>query len=244
MARAGTFPLEVYLLGIVDYPQVQSLQRRLAYEVEETESAALILCEHPRTITIGRSGSRTQILPDDEDLRHAGVAIHWAARGGGCVLHTPGQIVAYLNLPLKLVSLSVKQYIQILEKVLVRTLAEFDLRGQTRPDCPGIFLGNARVATLGVGVHRWVTSFGLTLNVGPYLAPYAWVIDHTSQGQIISVTSMEARRQRPAPMHKVRAALIRQFETLLGLECVHLYTDHPNFHHHRSRMNGHVACRR
>ena len=64
-------PLEVYLLGLVDFEEVQALQRRMVYDLGERGGAALILCEHPPTISVGRSGSRLHLLPDDETLKAA-----------------------------------------------------------------------------------------------------------------------------------------------------------------------------
>ena len=69
---------------------------------------SLVLCEHPPTISVGRSGSRAHILLDDEELRGRGVAVRWVNRGGGCVLHLPGQLVGYLALPLAASGLDVR----------------------------------------------------------------------------------------------------------------------------------------
>src|ERR1700727_1717969 len=93
--------LEVYMLGLVDFSELQQLQRRIVYELGEQGGAALILCEHPPTISVGRSGSRAHIVADDEMLRGMGIRIHYVNRGGGCILHLPGQLVAYLLLPLE-----------------------------------------------------------------------------------------------------------------------------------------------
>src|SRR4051812_17653855 len=95
-------PLEIYLLGTVDFDEIQQVQRRLVYDLGERErgGGTLILCEHPPTISVGRSGSRTHILADDQELRSRGVAVRWVNRGGGCVLHLPGQLVGYLAMPL------------------------------------------------------------------------------------------------------------------------------------------------
>ncbi len=88
------------MLGLVDFSEVQQLQRRIVYELGEQAGAALILCEHPPTISVGRSGSRAHIGPDDETLQALGIKVHWVNRGGGCVLHLPGQLAAYFALPL------------------------------------------------------------------------------------------------------------------------------------------------
>src|SRR3954454_12447761 len=88
-------PLEVYLLGLVDFEEVQQLQRRLVYDLGERGGGSLLLCEHPPTISVGRSGSRAHIVPDDEELRAMGIKVHWVNRGGGCILHLPGQLAVY-----------------------------------------------------------------------------------------------------------------------------------------------------
>jgi len=73
----------------------------LLYEFGERPGAALILCEHLPVITVGRTGSRAQILADDQTLQAWGVQVRWVNRGGGCFLHLPGQISAYLIIPLE-----------------------------------------------------------------------------------------------------------------------------------------------
>ncbi len=221
-------PLEIYLLGVTEFEDAQRLQRRLVYELGEAGGAgALVLCEHPPTITVGRHGSRAHIRPDDRELREAGIPVHWVNRGGGCVLHTPGQLVAYLALPLKPFDLNVQAYLDRLDHVVVGVLAEFDLKGQSKPGHSGVFLDNARVASVGVAVNRWIAYHGLTLNVGPYLSDFNVLEEPGPGASPLRQTSMESRRQRPAPMSKVREALIRRIETAFGLEQHHVYTDHP-----------------
>ena len=229
MSPASPPPLEIYLLGTVDLDDALRLQRRLAYDLGESGGGgALVLCEHPPAISVGRSGSRAHILADDEGLRDRGIRVRWINRGGGCVLHLPGQLAAYLSLPLSPLGLDLRHYLDGLHAAIIATLREFDLTGSTRADCPGVFLGNARVASVGVSVNRWIASHGLTLNVGPYLAPFDDLLDEPGpSGMSLQQTSMEARRQRPAPMAKVREALVRQVEAAFGLERHHVYTQHP-----------------
>jgi lipoyl(octanoyl) transferase len=224
-------PLEIYLLGLVDFDEIQQLQRRLVYDLgdRETGGGALILCEHPPTISVGRSGSRAHILLDDEELRSRGVGVRWINRGGGCVLHLPGQLVGYLAMPLATSGLDVRRYLDGLHRVLVEVLREFDLEGATRPDRPGVYLGQARVASVGVAVNRWIAYHGFTLNVSTFLEPFESLGEPAGSpgGPSIRQTSMESRRQRPAPMAKVREAVIRRVEEVFGLERHHLYTHHP-----------------
>lgn len=220
--------LEVFLLGVEDFEEIQRLQRRLMYEEAARGGASLILCEHPPTISVGRSGSRAHILADDEELRAWGIAVRWVNRGGGCVLHLPGQLAAYLALPLAPPQRTLGHYLDGLHAATVGVLEEFDLRGERRADLPGVFLGVSRVASVGVAVNRGVAYHGFTLNVGPYLTPFHLIAEPGVGGSVLHQTSMESRRQRPAPMNRVRAAVVRQVETVFGLERHHVYTAHPH----------------
>ena len=220
-------PLEVFMLGLVDFDDVQRVQRRLVYDLGEGSGAGLILCEHPPTISVGRSGSRMHIVPDDQEIRALEIDVRWVNRGGGCILHLPGQLAAYLVFPLDRFGLSLQQYVEGLHEALVRVLGEFDLHGERHPGRFGVFLGQARVATVGVAVNRWVAYHGLTLNVGPFLSPFAMIEEPGFGPCPLRQTSIESRRQRPAPMPRVREALIRQIESVFNLERHHIYTQHP-----------------
>jgi lipoyl(octanoyl) transferase len=215
------------MLGLVDFLEVQQLQRRIVYDLGEQAGAALILCEHPPTISVGRSGSRAHIEPDDETLRALGIKVYWVNRGGGCVLHLPGQLAAYFALPLDTFDLTLKDYLDRLHAAILLVLGEFDLSGTLRADLQGVFSGQARIATVGVAVNRWIAYHGLTLNVGPYLDLFS-VLDEPGIGdRPLRYTSMEARRQRYTAMSKVREALVRSLEHVFGLEHRHIYTHHP-----------------
>src|SRR5258708_23095538 len=97
MSSPPSPPLEVYLLGLVDFEEVQQLQRRMVYDLGERGGAALVLCEHPATISVGRSGSRNHITPDDAELRSPGIKVYSVNRRGRCVLHLPRQLAADLS---------------------------------------------------------------------------------------------------------------------------------------------------
>jgi lipoyl(octanoyl) transferase len=225
------------MLGLVDFEEAQQLQRRLVYDLGESGGASLVLCEHPPTISVGRSGSRAHIVPDDDELRALGIGVHWVNRGGGCVLHLPGQLAAYLAMPLQPLGLDLRGYLDRLHAAVVGVLDEFELRGETRPDLAGVFLGHSRVASVGVAVNRWIAYHGLTLNVGAFLAPFD-LIDEPGPGPFrLRQASMESRRQRPTPMPKVRESLIRKVEATFGLERHHIYTRHPLI---RRKVRAHV----
>ncbi|MDB5350260.1 MAG: lipoate-protein ligase [Planctomycetota bacterium] len=227
MSPSPLDPLEIYLLGEVSFDDVQRLQRRLVYDLGETRGGALILCEHPPILSVGRSGSRAHIRADDDELREMGLSMRWVNRGGGCLLHLPGQLAAYLVMPLEPRELDLGRYLETLHTVLIDVLAEFDLHGRTWPEQPGVFLNHSRVGSVGVAVNRWIAYHGMTLNVGPFLGPFDVLHEPGLARWPLRQTSMEAQRQRAAPMAKVRESLIRHIEHGFGLVRHHLYTDHP-----------------
>lgn len=221
-------PLEIYLLGLVELNDALRLQRRIVYDLGEAGAgASLILCEHPPTVSIGRSGSRFHIAADDDELRERAVGVQWVNRGGGCNLHLPGQVAGYLALSLQAFGMTLGGYIDGLHQALINSLAEFDLRARADAELPGVFLGRRRVATVGIAVTRWIAYYGFTLNVGPYLDEFGILEEPGLEGEFLRQTSMEAVRQRPAPMARVRETLIRNLESQFGLERHHVYTDHP-----------------
>ena len=125
------------------------------------------------------------------------------------MLHLPGQLAAYLALPLDAAGSRSTTIWIVSMRQLLGVLEEFDLRGTSGPDLPGVFSGDARIATVGVAVNRWIAHHGITLNVNPYLDRYD-VIEEPGIGKTrLRYTSMEARRQRHTSMSKVRESMIR-----------------------------------
>lgn len=221
--------LNLYLFGVVSFEELQALQRRLVFDLGEGHVAGtLVLCEHPPILSVGRQGSRAHILADDDELRAREIPMRWVNRGGGCVLHTPGQLNASLILSLEAVGIDLNAYLRGLHEVLIELLKDLDIRNATvDPLFPGVFVGGARVGTVGVAVKRWTAYHGLTVNVGPYLEPYSLIDEPGPGGRPLRQSSLEALRQRPAPMGRVRESLIRQVEATFGLERHHPYTSHP-----------------
>src|SRR6516165_4470029 len=125
-AAAGDSAFQVYLLGTVDFETALALQRRLVYEVAgDRARAALVLCEHPPLITVGRQGSRAHLLCDPDELRARQWSVRWVNRGGGCLLHAPGQLAIYPVLALDRLRLSIPDYLDRLHAALVALAADF-----------------------------------------------------------------------------------------------------------------------
>src|SRR5712691_2322736 len=139
---AADLRLQVYLLGSVEFEAALALQQRLAYQVAgDRNHAALVLCEHPPLITVGRQGSRSHLLCEPEELRARRWRVRWVNRGGGCLLHLPGQLAIYPILPLDRLALGLQSYLDRLHNVVAQVLGDFSVRAQTRPGRPGLWVG-------------------------------------------------------------------------------------------------------
>jgi lipoyl(octanoyl) transferase len=168
--------LQVYMLGLVEFEAALALQRRLVYQVTgDRNSAALIICEHPPLITVGREGSWSHLYCGPEELQARRWRVRWVNRGGGCLLHVPGQLAFYPILPLNHFGLGLQSYIDRLGTVIQALLGDFDVRGQTRRDDSGVWIGSRPIAGIGVAVHDWVSYYGFSFNVNPDLQPFRLV---------------------------------------------------------------------
>src|SRR5262249_46537675 len=152
--------LQVYLLGTVDFDAALALQRQLVYQVAgERDQAALILCEHPPTITVGRQGSRAHILYEPEELAALRWRVRWVNRGGGCLLRLPGQLAIYPILPLDRLELGLHDYLDRLRGSIIDVLADFSVSATADWDGAAVSVSSRPIAHVGVAVRQWVSYF-------------------------------------------------------------------------------------
>ncbi len=217
--------LEAHLLGVVDFESALFLQERLIYELSGRDDAqgALLICEHPPLITVGREGSRRHILCSDEELSARMLDVRWINRGGGCVLHVPGQLAIYPILPLQRLQLGLAAYRALLEEAVVDLCREQRIAAHRDSNEPGVFCRTGQVAQVGVGVKSWISYHGLFLNVAPNLA-WTRLVQPGSTPQ--RLCSLQAAARKPVSAHAVRESVIRHLSARLGYGRTHLYTGH------------------
>jgi len=229
----GGSVLSVYLLGCVDFESALVLQRRLQYEVSGNRSqAALILCEHPPLITVGRSGSRAHILCEPEELRSRQWRIRWLNRGGGCLLHMPGQLAVYPILPLDRLELGLEEYLARLEQVALRVLDDFGI-GAARQQCMGVWVNDRPLAALGIAVRDWVSAYGMWFNVHVPLDQFRLV--RWGGRQQPPMTSVEKERRGPLRPGLFRQRLIEHFEAVFPFARTSHFAEHPALHRTKQR---------
>ena len=222
---AKVFAAHIHLLGVVDFEDCASLQRRLAYDALSRADGriCMLICEHPPLITIGRGGSRGQVRFTGAELAARQLEIRYVGRGGGCLLHGPGQLAIYPIVPLTWHGWSVGAYLERLRASLAGALAEFNIRPQSPKGCFSLYGNTGLLAAIGVGVRSGMTSHGAYINVNTNLRDFARV----QSGSLGAMSSLLAERPVPVKMTAVRAALATHLSRDFACEQYHLHDGHP-----------------
>jgi lipoyl(octanoyl) transferase len=187
--------LDVRRAGVVPYETALALQAELvAARKAGTITDTLLLLQHPPVITLGVKvrQSREHVLATDDELRVRGIALFEAGRGGDVTYHGPGQLVGYPILDLKPDRMDAHKYVRDLEEVLIGVCADFGLAATRKSGLTGVWVGEEKVAAIGVRLSRWVTSHGFALNVATHLDHFRLIVPCgiadrgvTSFGQLI-----------------------------------------------------------
>lgn len=218
--------LHAYLLGQLDYEDGLRLQRHLRQQVaDEPDRAALVLCEHTPSISVGRQGSHSHILLDEEQLHARRWPVRWVGRGGGCFLHLPGQLAVYPILSLRRLGLGVQDYLARLHAALIDVLADFNVTGRTRPGQAGVWVGHRQIAGVGVAVRDWVSWHGAILNVTPDLLPFRHVRNGAASDG--PMTSLARERHGSPRMAHVRQSLVEHVQQRFELARTSIFFTHP-----------------
>lgn len=205
MARAIT----VVQAGRSAYVSMLERQRELQARRREAGPDLLILTEHAPVFTLGKSHPVPDLRVPAGDARLATIPIVPTERGGDITYHGPGQLVAYGIIDLRGWSLGVTDYVDGLEETVVRTLASFGIAGERRPGARGAWVGDRKIASLGVNVRRWVTMHGIALNVDLDLEPFTLINPCGLVG--VQMTSIARECGRAISVDEAAAAFVRHF---------------------------------
>ncbi|HEY8450257.1 MAG TPA: lipoyl(octanoyl) transferase LipB [Bacillota bacterium] len=176
-ADAGSRALAVVHLGRRAYGPTWELQKRLVVLRQRNQLPdTMLLVEHDPTYTIGRNGRSGHVLWDERQLRVRGVEIFRIDRGGDVTYHGPGQLVGYPIIDLRQRGLGVRAYIEALEAALIAVCRELGLPARREEGLVGVWIGDRKIAAIGVRVSRGVTSHGFAFNVSTDLTYFDGII--------------------------------------------------------------------
>jgi len=164
-------------LGHLDYlrslaAQDQIVERRKRNEIPD----CLLFVEYPPVITLGRTGKMDHLLVSELELRTNGVGFFPANRGGDITYHGPGQLVAYPVLDLRNRSKDIGHYLRNLESCIMTTLKDFGILARRIPGATGVWVGEEKIAAIGIRTSQWICSHGLALNVSTDLSYFSLIV--------------------------------------------------------------------
>lgn len=223
-------PIEVRRLGLVKYGEALELQKRLvelrrAGEIPDQ----LLLLQHPPVITLGVKShdDRSHVLASPEALERHGVELFETGRGGDVTFHGPGQLVGYPILDLNPDRRDVHKYVRDLEEVLIRTAARFGITAGRHAGLTGVWVGDEKLAAIGVRIARWITSHGFALNVSTDLASFNLIVPCGITGK--GVTSVARLTGSDLSMTAVEDAVIAELSSVFEGEAREAALTPPGF---------------
>jgi lipoyl(octanoyl) transferase len=207
-------------LGRVPYAEAAALQARLRDAVKAGDGDEhLLLLEHPNVYTLGRNAVAGDVLAPAAALAERGIEVHETDRGGQVTYHGPGQLVGYPIVNLSPDRRVVRRYMRDLEETLRRTLADYGVEAVARGgDELGMWVGGAKVASLGVHLKRWVTTHGFALNVTTDLDLFAGIVPCGLSG--VTMTSIERLTGARPSLAEVAARHAAHFGAVFEREMV------------------------
>lgn len=200
--------------GPVGFEEVYALQKRLEGDVKAGGPERLLLLEHRDVITMGRNADRGDLHVTPESLAARGIELVTTDRGGKLTFHGPGQLVAYPILDLSRGEADVRRYVRRLEEALILTAADFGVLSERSPvpeRWSSIWVGNEKLAAIGVHLSRWVTTHGAALNVSTDLSRFSLFVPcGIRDGGVTSLARCLAPAAPPG-VPAVAEAFVRRF---------------------------------
>ncbi|AIL46238.1 lipoyl(octanoyl) transferase LipB [Elizabethkingia anophelis] len=224
-------------LGVLDYQSAWDYQEKLLKsnidikinnrqlqpeDTTETENH-LLFVEHPHVYTLGKSGHEENMLANNDMLKEIDATYVKTNRGGDITYHGYGQIVGYPVLDLENFYTDIHRYMRELEEIIIRTIAEYGLKGERSPGETGVWLDVGKpyarkICAMGVKASRWVTIHGFALNVNTDLRYFEYIIPCGIKDK--QVTSLKRELEREVDMEEVKLKIKKHFQDVFQTEWI------------------------
>lgn len=220
-------------LGHKDYKETWDYQESLFEEIVElkrknrAENTDLptpnyfLFVEHPHVYTLGKSGHIENLLIDEAALAKKGATFYKINRGGDITYHGPGQIVGYPIIDLENFFTDIHKYLRSLEEVIIRTLADYGIKGERSEGETGVWLDVGtpfarKICAMGVRASRWVTMHGFALNVNTDLGYFDNIIPCGIRGKAVTSLNVELSKEK-VDTEEVKTLILKHFEEIFGV---------------------------
>jgi lipoate-protein ligase B len=212
MTEIDSAKLDIIDLGIHPYGEVLELQMDLCQKrQDDVIDNTVLIVEHPAVITLGARKSENKLLMHEDCLRDKGVEVVRVGRGGGTTAHNPGQLVFYPIIKLKSLGLDVNAYVRSLEQVGIELLQWLGVQSDRRKGFPGLWIGEKKIASVGVQLKKWVSLHGMAININNDLSIFEHIVPCGLKDVVI--TSVQKETGKPADMDAVKDKLRMLYKT-------------------------------
>jgi lipoate-protein ligase B len=206
--------LTVADLGVVDYGAALDLQTAMVTaRLEDRIGDTLLLMEHPHVFTLGRGADERFIVANPN-----AVPTYRVSRGGQVTYHGPGQLIGYPIVKLEGRARDVTRYLRNLEQAMIDALRDVGLDADRRAGLTGIWIGRQKIASIGVGIRRWVTYHGFALNVSTDLSFFDSIVPCGIEG--CRMTSVCKLRAVQISVHEFSASMQKSFAQVFGYDTI------------------------
>ena len=200
-------------IGLTDYLDAYSVQRDclLKHQIG-LAGDTLLLTEHKPVYTVGRAGSIENLHVDKGELEALGIQCLTVDRGGDITFHGPGQIVAYPIFDLTRHGQDLHAFLRMLEGLAINFLSVYNVEAKRIPGRTGVWVGNAKIASIGIGASRWVSYHGISINVNVDLRYFSLIRPCGIEG--VKMTSLKELLGREVDMNSAKEEVARAFSKL------------------------------
>jgi len=200
--------LQIRDCGIADYRQILQSQQLLREKRQQNEIPnTVLIVEHPAVITLGARQSSNRLLVSREDLVQKHIDVVEVRRGGGTTAHNPGQLVCYPILDLQKTGLGINKYIRELEAIGAELLKQLDVHSTRRKGAPGLWIGERKIASIGVRVSRYITYHGMAINIQNDLSIFDYIVPCGLDN--VEMTSVLKETGKEHPMNQIKQNLTK-----------------------------------
>ena len=204
-------------LGTIDYTKAWQLQKQAVQSICAGGQQYLFLCEHPLVLTLGRLAREDYILWPQSEIEKKGGKVIPIDRGGEVTLHASGQLVVYPIFDLSHFGKDLKLYLEKLEQVTIDLLRDFDIVASSLPGQRGVWVKERKIASIGIGVKKWISYHGLAVNVNTDLDLFSMI---KPCGLEVRMTSIKDLKKETVDMARVKEKIISCFKSHFQLELI------------------------
>lgn len=207
-------------LPVIEYREAWNLQTSLvtARKDKIIDRDMILLLEHFPVFTLGHRGGLNNLKVSEDILKKTGISVIHTERGGDITFHAAGQLVIYPVIDLRAARMSVTDYVENLEEVMIQAAADWGIRAERNPLSRGVWVDNNKLGSIGIAIRRGICFHGMAFNVNLSLAPFGWI--NPCGLDDIRVTSMERELSRKIPMYQVRKAAKHHIEEIFDVELI------------------------